>query len=247
MMLANVSDWLDIHLPEMTLEDINSIASPNPTKLVEEFSHQIYSIKDGMINKLPCFWSCREGKLEATAHQEFATDNDYPIIRELFAYCSAAKMRVDYNETIMTALSYGISRIYALNVKNFPGTKVHVFLGSDKSSELTGFHVGNNFWKAELPVLQDLLHREMIEDIILHVCDNGIWARTISIKNDTINLPLWRRNWHPLDGEHTKNSYVNSNFTQEDWNTWRSAPPRTYITFSRLRYFAQIWRKKSKK
>lgn len=104
-------------------------------------------------------------------------------------------------------------------------------MGSDKSSEPsepTGFHIGNNLWVAELPVLQTLLHDGDIDDIILNVLDyQGInFIRTLSLKHDVIDLPVWRRNWHTFDDPSTKKSFVDGIVKQEDWDKWRSEPPR---------------------
>jgi hypothetical protein len=223
----------------MTVEEVKLIGII-PTK----FENYVMSVPNGFSDKLPCFWSCREGRNKAKEYKECCTDDECPIIKSLFDYCKSTGRHDEY----MTELSYAISRLYALNIKNIKKDNkiIHVFMGSDKKSEITGFHVGNNFWKAELPILQNLLCENIINDIILHVYDyEGNHIRDYSIKNDDIDLPLWRRNWHILDDISTKNSYVDGITTQEGWDKWRTYPSRPYITYSKMKDIIMRWKSKT--
>lgn len=220
----------------LTLEEVKLIGNvPTP------FEHYILSVPNGFSNKLPCFWSCKEGRNQAKKFIECCTDDQCPIIKELFDYCKSTNRHDEF----MTELSYAISRIYTNHIRNIQKDNkiIHVFMGSDKKSEATGFHVGNNFWMAELPILQKLLFDNIITDIILHIYDyDGNHIKDYSIKNDEIDLPLWKRNWHPLDDVSTKRSYVDGITLQEDWDKWRNYPPRPYITYSKLKNIIYKWK-----
>lgn len=183
---------------KMALIDIESICTKTPTVLAYELERYV---KNTMItiNKTLCFWSCREGKEKALAQKEYSIDNDYPIIKLLFEYCTVIRENMSQHHDLMTSFSCAISRLFVSSIKdialpdNIP-RNVHVFMGSDKSTENVGFHVGNNFWEAELPILKDYSNKGYIEDIILHIFENGSNIRNLSMNNDVINLPLWRRN-----------------------------------------------------
>lgn len=71
----------------------------------------------------------------------------------------------------------------------------------------------------------------MIQDILLKIVENDRMVRVLSMKDDEINIPIWRREWHPGDGEDVKSSYVTMD---TNWDEWRLAPPRKYILYSRL-------------
>ena len=205
-------------------------------------------------HKIPCFWSCKSGRNMAFSQSMMYTDTDCPIISLLFAYCVtltdiAKKLnRKDYF-SIIKELSFGISRIYAsfayVADKNNINNNIHIFMGTDKLTEEIGFHIGNNFWSAEFPILRGLLDNHKIDDIILNIIKNDTIIKQISIKNDEINLPLWRRSWHPIDGENAKNSFIWPPMDNDDWERWRVAPPRQFITFQQMLNFIKIWREKS--
>lgn len=254
------------------IDDINTIGTQNATRKASIFTNYIENIDGGFNDLIPCFWSCKDGKIEAMKQKEFSTDQDHPIIKLLFEYCTIIRKNIEqiYHEknfkddsgnnmkkiyNLMTQFSYGVSRIYARRVKNFTKNNqtIHVYIGTDKATEPPGFHIGNNFWKAELPVLQSFLHDGIIQDIILHIaqyngslCDgygyNPNWKLSLSMFNDDINIPLWRRNWHPMDNLESSKSFTRPDMSQHDWNKWRLEPPRPYITFSRMKQLARTWK-----
>lgn len=174
----------------------------------------------------PCFWSCQPGKEMAQRDVYSFTDEDCLVLKRLFAYCS--KIKLDYG--------FALSKAYA----SFAAQGViSVYMGTDKLSEPVGFHIGNNFWSAEFPYLRRLLREGKIADIILKIVEEGKIKREISVSKDTIDLPLWRRNWHPHDGEERKKSFVWKN---NDWQSWRKAPPRPFIRYDRLLYYVRLWK-----
>lgn len=235
-----------LHIDEMInvmdIKDIDSIGKKDATNLAIQFENYIKGIEGGTVDITPCFWCCKEGRTKALLETQFVTDSGYPIIKLLFEYCTLIKEQVGKREKYMTLLSFGISRLFASYAKRDVPQDIHVFMSSDKSIENTGFHIGNNFWMAELPVLHDFLRNNYITDIILHICEKGQWSHDLSIKHDIINLPLWRRKWHPLDGKSTIKSYVDDNFTQNEWDQWRKEPPRKFTTYSKMLNIAYKWK-----
>lgn len=200
---------------------------------------------------MPCFWSCRPGRDMARLDSHVYTDADCPIINLMFKYCHILNKNSEKDnlsmQKLLTNLSYGISRIYASFVQLAPKTNnqriVSVYMGSDKSTERVGFHVNNNFWCAEFPLIRSLMRDGCVDDIVLKIVDCNIFSREISLKSDPIDLPLWRRNWHPLDGADTRISFVRPGMDESDWEKWRQAPPRPFITYDKLQKIINCWRR----
>lgn len=97
-----------------------------------------------------------------------------------------------------------------------------------------------------MPTLNKFLRDGYIGDIILNIIENGKLTRRLSMKHDRIDLPLWRRNWHPLDGSHTKNSFVQNNVNHNDWDKWRLEPIRPYITYCKFKDIIKLWKRTTK-
>jgi hypothetical protein len=239
-------------LVKMSLINIKSVAlidtKDKPTSYAVLFENLIKQVKEGFLfDKMPCFWSCREGKKLAYKQNDNYTDSDYPIIRLLFEYCIMIRDSIiGYHNPFTTEMSYAISRIFAWSTRDVKSLQktVPIFMGSDKITEATGFHMGNNFWIAELPILWVLLNDGSIDNVILHILDyNGNHIRLLNLKHHTIDLPIWRRNWHIHDNISTKKSFVDGLIKQEEWDKWRTEPPRQYITYSRLKEIIKIWKR----
>ena len=202
---------------------------------------------------IPCAWSCRPGRDMAATYPTCYTDSDCPIIKLMFNYCSKLNKKICgdnlWIQKLLTELSYGISRIYVSFVKYAPKVNdkrlLSVFMGTDKPSEGVGFHIDNNFWCAEFPVMRKLLREGFIDDIVLKIIEHNKIVRELSVKYDMIDLPLWRRSWHPFDGINKKNSFVWSPMKEIDWDKWRSAPPRPHTTYDKILSIAKKWKKMS--
>lgn len=176
----------------------------------------------------PCFWSCKPGRLAASKDSTVFSDSDCQVLSTLFQLCTDRNL--DYG--------FELSSAYA----SLFVTKgiIKVYMGSDKATEPVGFHVGNNFWTAELPVLHTLLRNRTIDDVLFHIVDDaGNITRTLSLKHDNIDLPLWRRSWCISDGEDRKSSFVSKN---TDWDVWRKTPPRPYITYDTMLKYVRRWK-----
>lgn len=154
-------------------------------------------------------------------------DSDCSVLRELFVACTREKVDRGFE----------LSRAYASFAKR---GLITVYLGSDKDSEPIGFHIGNNFWSAELPYLRQLLRQGVIDDVIFKLVSEEKVVRELSLQHDDLHLPLWRRQWHPHDGEERKDSFV---WEDTDWENWRRAPPRPFITYSRLLEIVRHWKR----
>ena len=116
-------------------------------------------------------------------------------------------------------------------------------MGSDKRSEATGFHIGNNFWSAELPILQEMLWEGKIDGLKLVILDaDGNISKNIDVATDHVDIPLWRRTWHHMDSEQSKKSFVDGLIHQHEWDAWRLEPPRPSLTYARMKYFIAKWR-----
>lgn len=177
----------------------------------------------------PCFWSCRPGKEMARNDADSFTDEDCLVLKRLFTYCSENKLNY----------GFALSQAYA----SFAcGGVISVYMGTDKASEPVGFHVGNNFWCAELPYLRQLLRAGKISDIVFKIVEEGSVKREISVTRDVVDLPLWRRDWHPQDGAETKASFV---WDDTDWESWRKVPPRPFLRYHRLLHYVLLWKRKS--
>lgn len=258
------------------------------------------------------FWSCFEARIKAQhelLQRDGAMDHSYPFISFLFALCTVLRNEVDGGvyTSQMTMVSYAISRVYASLAR---GTAL-VFLSTDKPTEPTGITLGNNFWEAELPVLQANKAHGIIHDILAlvntrptiasllvseeakistrsgnlscllsckvsNLCNNEEGRRRTSSSSSssssttthqvqkashTMNtmawqvkplekwarLPLWRRDWHELDGPECRCSFVRQRMEPVDWAKWRTSPPRTFITMGSLIHVAQRWRRNTAK
>lgn len=203
-------------------ETILATFQANPTCEVIVDLHNKYCNGKCKTGLSPCFWSCRPGRTTAQNDSLAYTDADCYVVNLLFQHHK--------NYT-----AFEISRAYA----SFAKGTVSVYMGSDKMTEPVGFHVGNNFWIAELPTLQRMLREGKIDDILLNIVGED---RIVSIQNDVIDLPLWQRRWSLHNGEETRISYVKSVMSEDDWEQWRQAPPRKYITYSRMLEIVRRWK-----
>jgi len=242
-------------ISSMTMNDIVTIATENATSLAVKFEERFRESYNKSNTKLPCFWSGKKGREMAKKSEQYINDDDLFSTRVLFEYCSKIRTIIGKHDDFMTELSFAISRCFVnlIALINVPSTSssssstksgkdINIFIGTDKATESTGFHVGNNFWNAELPTLQTLLSMGYVDNLILHVLDyDGNYQHILNLRTDNINLPLWKRNWHPLDPVATKKSFVDDILHQEDWEKWRVEPPRNFITYSRMKKIFRFW------
>jgi hypothetical protein len=185
-----------------------------------------------------CFWSGIVARSYVLSRPELRTDYSYYIFNFLFELCELIRIENNNEHSHqMTVVSFAISACYA----TLSSGTVHVYLSSDKQSERVGLTVGNNFWEAELYVLRHMLKLGSITDIIFHLYNNedNNW-----VIDNIDNIPLWRRNWHPLDGMEKQSSFVSmsrKNIVKEDYDQWRLTQPRPHITTIQLKNIINTW------
>jgi hypothetical protein len=193
-----------------------------------------------MIKQPHCFWGGREAKKRAHQETTHKSDKEIPLIRELFIKIRDTRKKMGCYDPLLTEVAFWVSRLYALHTIGIP----KIFIAQDKETEEPGYTVGTNLWEAELPTLWELVHKGEIEDIHLYLYQNKVWKGPISLKNGNIDIPVWRRTWHPLDDPSTKLSFVERHFEQKDFDFWRTQPPRKGINLRKLVKFIRIWKGK---
>ena len=188
-----------------------------------------------------CFWAGTQARSKALKEENYITDTMHPIIGKLFNICSEIRVHNGHSEQL-TLISYAISKAYASYSRGI----VKIFISSDKLSESPCLTVGTNFWEAELPVLRHLERQNLVKlNVYLHIGDlishtdcsvssletaNRYWIGPFT----HLSLPVVRRQWHPLDYG-CRDSFVVQGMNQDDYDNWRSRPPRKYTSMAMLR------------
>lgn len=234
-LLFNEKDGLLFELKE---DDVDSIGTKNPTDLAKKI---IQICKPYFVEcNTYVFWSTRPARVEAyklSDKKEYMLDKKHALINDLFERWSNISKTNKIDNKKMILISFAISRLYALQATN----NALVFLGSDKSTEGVGFHVGNNLWHAELFVL-----RHVCKNIKFVIVDDNN-TKTYDVTPDKLLvLPIWRREYHILDDPKTSKSFVKRSYGQLEYDQWRMEPPRKGITYGRLYEHCQKWRKYKK-
>ncbi|AHC55133.1 hypothetical protein D1R32_gp416 [Tunisvirus fontaine2] len=208
----------------LTQRDFVSVGTGEETDVALEFLRLVQENEPDIGKKGEHrFWSGMEAKKQSV--KGTVSDADYPYISYLFGLC---KENGQYSKQ-MVLVSFMISSCFAY----FSRGVAHVFLSSDKPTEEAGLTTGTNFMEAELPVLQRLKRRGKISGIFVSRFTSG-WTEPQEL-NESFDIPVWRRNWHPMDGEQTKKSFVWQNMTQDDWEEWRKTEPRKSCSLGSLR------------
>lgn len=58
--------------------------------------------------------------------------------------------------------------------------------------------------EAELPVLQRLKRNGDIQKILVYRFVSGVWKEPREIGEDSFDVPIYRRRWHPMDSFESK-------------------------------------------
>jgi hypothetical protein len=224
---------------ELRENDVDSIGTNKPTKLAEQIINACRPFFEQCNTYV--FWSTRLARTEAYKllnNNNTILDKNHKLISRLFEEWSKISKTLDnksISEKTMILISYAISRLYALQATK----NAIVFLGSDKKTEDIGFHVGNNLWHAELPVLQNNcpnIRFIMVDEI-------GDKTITHEITKDKLKyLPIWRREIHSMDDYSCSKSFVKISYTQNDYDEWRKEPPRRGILYGRLFKYYLKWK-----
>jgi hypothetical protein len=191
-----------------------------------------------------CFWAGLEGKKRAQSEKSLVSDDQVVIIRSIFEELKIIREEMKKHDPFMTEISFWVSRLFALTSTGIS----KIFIGQDKESECPGYTVGTNLWEGELPVLWELIHDGQLEDVHIYLHEKNTsgqfnWKGPLSLKEGKFDMPIWRRNYHPLDPQTMKLSFVEQHFDQKDYDHWRKQPPRRGIMLSKLKLFAAKWKK----
>ncbi len=87
--------------------------------------------------------------------------------------------------------------------------------------------------------MSKLIRGEII-DINLKIIENDVIVRELSMKTNIIDLPLYRRNWHPFCNDN-RLSYVDNCKIDSEYDKWRLEPPRSSIKYCTLKTVALKW------
>lgn len=214
----------------VTQKDFVSVGTCQETSTALKFLHLFRDNEPNIGAKEHRFWSGMEARKEKVPRT--FSDADYPFIVYLFELCQRERQKNngEYSER-MTLVSFMISSCFAY----FSRGTAHVFLSSDKPTEEAGLTTGTNFMEAELPVLQRLKRNGDIQKILVYRFVSEDWKEPREIGEDSFDVPIYRRQWHPMDSFESKKSFVRQQMTQDEWEEWRDALPRKSCSWKTLK------------
>lgn len=230
----NLDETIDIlfhqddFLFSLTEDDVNSVGTNNLTdraNLIIKLCEPFFECCDYYI-----FWSTKSARTEAykLIGDKYKLDANHGFITKMFSKWT--NIAEHNNSDQMVLISFMISRIYALQATK----NAIIFLGTDKNTEKPGFHVGNNLWNAELPVL-----RYICPNIKFIIVDKEY---NFNVLKCPMLLPIWRRDFHMLDNPATIKSFVKRSYKQEDYDNWRKESPRNVILYGTLYSYCLKWK-----
>lgn len=251
----------------LKMDDIYSLGAPvmtdNAARLVELYELLNHNGFCGVgafqkEKKAVSFWSGEVARLylkHHSAQDALVNDGHVPAMAMLFSFnfTLMKHYRLPRNSAIPARMAVIFSALYASQAY---GT-VHLFTSNDRKDEtFGGLEAGNNCWRAELPVLQQLLRSEKIEKILVHCyCDiTQKWLSSIDLNNpkQTPFLRVRRGFFHQkpmsletvtgeqLAGQETGRDYRDlSNRLNAERNRWFASPvPRQEISYAKLKKIA---------
>ncbi|HET9843772.1 MAG TPA: hypothetical protein VFP93_03850, partial [Gammaproteobacteria bacterium] len=240
-------------LVNFTQADADSIGSGKETSNALKFIDLMKGLEKSGFNgtrNMPInFWSGNIGRTRAhlNPQQEFS-DSEVTSLVVLFDLCGliqkfeskSAQQDPNFKKTLSSLLPEALSKLYANEARG----NVNVYMASDKLSELSGLTAGNNFWNAELPTLQSLLHLGKVKAILVHTYDHATksWKSPVNINDreaDVINIV--RRCSHPGSGKlpaDTDPQLFVQDRSQKEYEVWcNTASARSLIQLGKLRKF----------
>lgn len=233
-------------LPYFSYEDMISIGTSTPTenaqKFVDIFAYLVINGFPGPYDfgaKSLNFWSGKIGKEKAYASAEAISDGNIPAIAAMYDICRAIRLLQGKHDDFINLLISSISRLYAAHSIGV----VHVYISSDKTSEMPGLLANNNFWNSELPTLRNLLQRNLINDIQIHTYDHykNKWNKPFSIDStEALDLPIRHRSIHPLDNPSHADRF--QTFFMNETKNWQASEARPEISYGGLLKICGIWR-----
>jgi hypothetical protein len=257
----NLDDFIDKCievLPYLTQNDSDSLSSGQLTehaekflglvRLLEEhgFAHPKIGINPGefVIN----FWSGMKGREKAHAQANELSDSSVPSVCLLFDICSEIQ-KAEHQDNYLhlsSVLPEIISRVYASKAQGV----VNVYVSSDKNSEDPGLKIGNNFWSAELPILQFLKQNKKVSKVNIHLYHplNNQWEVIDFHSKKSSYIPILRRTAHTVIS-HSKDDIKKFEYyrPEQEFKKWcEISEPRRVTSVGRMRFFASTWRRNAK-
>ncbi len=233
-------------LPSFNLHDSETIGAENPTENARKFMGLFAYLEangfpgPSIYRKPVNFWSGEAARSRAVSLETELSDNQAPAIAVMFDLCEAIQdIQGEYN-TWLRLLSASISRIFAMHAFGV----ANVYISSDKPCEDAGLTVGNNFWEAELGILQRRLAKQQISDIRIHVFDHlrQVWNPPVSLNSpEGMGLQIRRRSFHRHDDEAHLDRFK-AGKSEAERELWRQSGQRPTITLGSLKRIAGRWR-----
>lgn len=122
-----------------------------------------------------CFWSGNSGQLNKNSlSNPGLPDGDILAYRALYFLFQEVivKEKEQGQHLLQGLLMEAFASAFASHAKG----KIHYFSGNDGTGTSKSITVGNYFWRAELPVIQRLRQRGIVESISLHYSDKDLPA-----------------------------------------------------------------------
>lgn len=242
-----------VSISYFTEEDYESIGSTLPTprtkELIECFEsldQNGFSLAQGNIIN---FWSGDEAKKRAW-NDDSLSDSKIPAIAVGFDICRAIQQIENKKKYHIMArkLPNIVSAIFSSLAKD----EVRVFISSNKQSEPASIIAGNNFFKAELPVVQRLASQNIVTKIFIYLqSKEGIWQHPVEFNSKEADcIPVVRRLPYKsgkveLDDKDSTPFVVIERWKDRNhFKNWcDTAPARPSITLGQLRSIARKFKK----
>lgn len=239
-------------LPYLSQADIESIGMEYPSEIAKKFVSLFYYLEENgfsgprAFNKSVNFWSGQHAKIKALEASLELSDSKVPSISAMFDVCRAIhKVQQQYDDYI-TLLTSAVSRVFA----SYAFGATNIYISSEKLSESPGLTIPNNFWLAELPLLQSLHKRGVITDIKIHLYDHHKqeWNKIVSLfTQEGDNIPIRRRAIHPLDMGGSEDRFKTLHMSDAKKKQWQDSKPRPFITYGGLKRIVHEWHERAKK
>lgn len=232
----------------LTEDDIHSIGTRSLTKNAIHLIDLLNLLREAGFadcrdfGKPHCFWSGDTARRLAYTSDHILSDMDVPAINVLFALNGAIQSTAGHYSSFNLLLCCAFSKLFAMQASSI----AHVFLSSEKASELAGINMPNNFWLAELPTLQARLVSGDLDDIQVHQYDaaSDSWLAPTSLTDpaDWDRLPLYRRSANNDNKPTDDLRFKWLGMSKEDRARWRASEARPSITYGTLKRTINHWR-----
>lgn len=244
--VTNFLDRCATLLPFITDKDLTTLGTPLPSKRIKELYLLLAFLRDNgfeTTEDIPLdmvFWSGSIAKEVVKRRPDLCSDMDVPALCALFAISSACHEQLGQFDAFNLHLGNIISKLYASRVTGI----AHLFISSNKRSELPGLESVNHFWHAELGQLHLSQQQGRVSDIFIHCYNHHKeqWLKPLRLSSETDRqkLLIRRREFHPtLDRPDKKGCFKSFDKSDETRAAWEASEPRPSISYERLLFFAK--------